>query len=202
MGTIFPFSMSHPVSSRLSHLQSSFCCSCFCGHVGFSLWVYGSICGCGSAYLWWWAAALVGGRGGVLCSGHWQVIIYKPHHKLLACVFCSARVRVCGSVQPHIFVHCFQAGARYSWSICLVTVESPVFLITPGPLIACCAQPCVFPNLIRGLVEMQFCVWGGLAAKRPILSACLLLDFSYLEVVFTTLGAMDLEFYYLFIYPH
>lgn len=57
-----------------------------------------------------------GGRSGgaVLCSGHWQVIIYKPHHKLLACVFCSAWVTVCGSVQPHIFVHYFQAGARYS----------------------------------------------------------------------------------------
>lgn len=27
---------------------------------------------------------LVGGQGTVPCSGHWQVVIYKPHPKLLA----------------------------------------------------------------------------------------------------------------------
>lgn len=48
------------------------------------------------------AVLLVGGQGTVLCSGHWQFVIYKPHHKLLACGFCSASVRVCSSMEPHI----------------------------------------------------------------------------------------------------
>ena len=56
---------------------------------------------------------LVGGQGTILFSGNWQVVIYKPHHKLLACGFWCALVRLRGSVQPHFSVHCFQAEMRH-----------------------------------------------------------------------------------------
>lgn len=67
--------------------------------------------------LWVWecilvveAVVLVGGQGTVICSGHWQVVIYKSPHHLLACGSGRASVGVCGSVQPHISEHCFQTG--------------------------------------------------------------------------------------------
>lgn len=89
--------------------------------------------------LWVWecifvvvAVVLVGGQGTVLCSRHWQVVIYKPHHKLLACGPCRASGSVCCSVQHSlvfIYLPCYGGKSCFSNNIRL--------------LIACCAQPCV-----------------------------------------------------------
>lgn len=156
-----------------AHLYSSFWCRCICTYVVFPCGKMGQSVGVG--------VHVFGGGCGV--CGRWG---HRALLRVLAACHLQASWQRAASLG-------FQAGVRDP----LVLISLPCyggqscFSNSTRPLIACCAQPCVFLNLIRGLVEMQLCVWGGFARSFSFF----LLEFPDSEVVFTVLGAMDLEFY-------